>query len=312
MTNLLGTKIVTAGRTFLDIDAYAGCIAYAELLNLKGEKAIAYSSATLNESITRTIRSWGVPFVYEYAPEPGDTFVVIDVSDPEYLDKLIELERVEEVIDHHVGYEAYWRDRIGEKANLEFIGAACTQVYEAWERAGLVDSMSQTSARLLISGILDNTLNFKAGVTTDRDIRAYEVLSSIAQFEGDWTSEYFSECEEYIFADITRAIVNDTKAAPFKSLGVEKFAFGQLVIWDAQRALGEFRGDIEATMNSLSPTWFINIVSIADGESYFFASDDRVKDWARRVVSVEFEDGVARAGRLWLRKEILKQDATLL
>lgn len=29
-------KIVTSGLKFLDIDAYAGCIAYAELLRLKG------------------------------------------------------------------------------------------------------------------------------------------------------------------------------------------------------------------------------------------------------------------------------------
>ena len=41
-------KIVTSGSAYLDIDAYAGCIACAELLNVLGEPAKALSSATAN------------------------------------------------------------------------------------------------------------------------------------------------------------------------------------------------------------------------------------------------------------------------
>lgn len=52
-------KVITSGSSYLDIDAYGGCIAYAELLNLLGYEAKAVSSAKLNESITPTIRSWG-------------------------------------------------------------------------------------------------------------------------------------------------------------------------------------------------------------------------------------------------------------
>ena len=44
--------VVTSGSKYLDIDAYAGCIAYAKLLNLKGIKAKAISSAKQNGSIT--------------------------------------------------------------------------------------------------------------------------------------------------------------------------------------------------------------------------------------------------------------------
>ena len=44
--------IVTSGARYIDIDAYASIIAYANLLNLKGKNAIAYSSSPLNESIT--------------------------------------------------------------------------------------------------------------------------------------------------------------------------------------------------------------------------------------------------------------------
>ena len=43
-------KIVTAGSRYIDIDAYAGCIAYANLLNLKGIQAKAVSTAKISEA----------------------------------------------------------------------------------------------------------------------------------------------------------------------------------------------------------------------------------------------------------------------
>ena len=47
--------VVTSGNKYIDIDAYASCIAYANLLNLKGQKAKAVSSAKPNESIPSSL-----------------------------------------------------------------------------------------------------------------------------------------------------------------------------------------------------------------------------------------------------------------
>jgi len=306
-------KVVTSGLSFLDIDAYAGCVAYAELLNLQGIEAIAYSSANINESVTETIRSWSAPLVTHHEPSSDDSFILIDVSEPEFLEKTVDIERVEEVIDHHVGYEEFWEKRLGLKSNIEFIGAACTQIYESWVKAEMFDQMSEMSARLLISGILDNTLNFKAGVTTDRDHQAYKELMTIAHLPSDWTEQYFQECEESIFFDITEALINDTKIMNFNNLRSDNLAFGQLVIWDAKRAINEYRDTIEAAMHSRSEDWFINVVSISDGQSFFFASNDKVVEWAEKIVDVKFNDSrLARAGKLWLRKEIVKQDLLII
>ena len=304
-------KVVTSGLSFLDIDAYAGCVAYAELLNLQGIEAIAFSSANINDSVTQTIKSWNAPLSFDYIVKPEDSFMLIDVSEPEFLEKHVDIDRVEEVIDHHVGYEKFWEERVGSKSNIEFIGSACTQVYEGWVKAGLFKKMSETSARLLISGILDNTLNFTAGVTTERDRRAYDELLSIANLPSDWTSRYFQECEESIFADISDALINDTKIMTFKNLSSENVAFGQLVIWNANRAIGEYRDIIEETMSKKSQDWFINIVSISDEQSFFIASNEKVIRWAEKILDIKFNDGLALAGKLWLRKEIVKQDASV-
>jgi inorganic pyrophosphatase len=305
-------KVVTAGPSFLDIDAYACSIAYAELLRLKGKDAIAYSSATLNESVSKTIRSWDVSFLTDYTPTSDDTFILVDVSDPDYLDKAVNVSRIEEVIDHHVGFEQFWHDRIGNKADIEFIGAACTQIYEKWLAADLVDSMSKTSARLLISGILDNTLNFKAAVTTDRDRIAYGELLKIANLPENWTAQYFSECQESIFDDIEYALANDTKMMKFNNIKTDAIAFGQLVIWSGERATNEYRTPIEASMTAKSENWLINIVSISEGRSYLLCSNKIVQEWAEKVLDLHFINNIAQANRLWLRKEIFKQDQSYI
>lgn len=301
-------KVVTSGLSFLDIDAYAGCVAYAELLNLQGIEAIAFSSANINESVTQTIRSWNAPLATNYEPSSHDSFILIDVSEPENIEKKADINRVEEVIDHHVGYEKFWEEKIGSRSNIEFIGAACTLVYECWVNAGYFERMSEVSARLLISGILDNTLNFKASVTTGRDHQAYRALLPAANLPAYWTALYFQECEASIFADVTGALTNDTKTMKFKNLDSDGVAFGQLVIWDASRAVNEYRTMIEEVMTLKSQDWFINVVSISVGKSFFLVSNKKVAKWAEQTLRVELRDGLAIAERLWLRKEIVKQD----
>jgi len=305
-------KIVTSGLSFLDIDAYAGCIAYAELLSLKGVPATAFSSAPFNESIPPSIRSRNTPFTTEYTPSAEDTFILIDVSEPDFLEKQVVIERVEEVIDHHVGFEEFWTARLeGDKCTIEFIGAACTLVYEKWLEASLLHEMNLTTAKLLIAGILDNTLNFKAGVTTDRDRTAYRALLEVANVTEGWAAEYFAECESMILADLPEAIRNDSKVMDFKNLEDIKLAFGQLVTWNGAQVARDSFIVIAETLSESSVHWFMNIVSIDEGVSYFLASDDTVSKWAEKVVGVRFEANRAVADRLWLRKEIVKQDLSL-
>lgn len=75
--------------------------------------------------------------------------------------------------------------------------------------------MSVTSAKLLICGILDNTLNFGAKVTTQRDTDAYNALLAQAELPENWTAQYVTECQDAILEDAVSAIHNDTKNTLF-------------------------------------------------------------------------------------------------
>ncbi|MBI1857276.1 DHH family protein [Candidatus Saccharibacteria bacterium] len=302
-------RVVTSGSAYVDIDAYAGAIAYAELLQVQGNEAAAVSTAPLNESISDTVRSWQAPLKTDFSSSDSDTYTLIDVSDPDYFDKVVDPDKVDEVIDHHPGFEQYWQKRIGDKADIEFIGAACTLVYERWKTAGLLGKMSVVSARLLVCGILDNTLNFGAKVTTERDTDAYDALLAQADLPDDWTAQYFTECQEAILSDAVAAIQNDTKTLTFKSFA-EPICFGQLVVWDSNQVLAQHSDVLREALVAVKPEWFMNLISVGEKKSYFVTDNPNVQDWLTKLLGVHFDGSVAVADRLWLRKEVIKQDIT--
>lgn len=300
-------RVVTSGSSYLDIDAYAGCVAYAELLQAQGYEAAAVSTAPLNESISETIRTWDAPLLTDYSPTEHDTFTMIDVSESEYFDTIVDLDRVDEVIDHHPGFEQHWQERIGDSSQIEFIGAACTLVFERWKSANLIGAMSVLSARLLICGILDNTLNFGAQVTTPRDIDAYKTLLAQANLPDDWTAQYFTECQQAILLDTVAAIQNDSKTLSFISYD-QPVCVGQLVVWDGTQVLAEHHSSIKGVLFSIQPDWFMNLISVNERKSYFVSDNTDVKAWLSKLLGVRFDGSVAIADRLWLRKEVIKQD----
>lgn len=291
--------IVTSGKKFLDIDAFAGCIAYAELLKLQGIEAKAVSTAVMNESITRTARELGGDLLTGYAPTDDDTFVIIDVSEPDFLDRVVDPAKIVSVIDHHIGFEAYWQKRQIEDIDIELIGAACTQVYERWKQAGLIDSISPASARLLSLGILDNTLHFTAKVCTQRDIDAYQHLALLGNVPLDWAEHYFQECQESIVTNLSLALENDTKQMDFPGYdGILKV--GQLVVWDANGIVDDVANIVEDRLH------VVNLVSIKDNTSYLLAHDLSIQRFLKDILAVHFEGTKATANRMWLRKEIMK------
>jgi inorganic pyrophosphatase/exopolyphosphatase len=300
-------RIVTSGSEYIDIDAYAGAIAYAELLQAQGIEARAVSTAPLNESISGTVRSWRAPLQTDYEPAGSDTFSVIDVSDSAYFDGIVDYDRVVEVIDHHPGFEKHWQDRLGDGAQIEFIGAACTLIYERWKAAGLLGKMSALSARLLACGILDNTLNFGASVTTPRDVEAYDTLLPQAELPDDWTAQYFTECQQAILREPAEAVRNDAKRLSFQTYA-RPARVGQLTVWDAEEVASENRGVIREVLSDDTPEWFMNLISVREGRSYLLSDNLEVQKWLEGLLGVKFDGDIAVADRLWLRKEIIKQD----
>lgn len=296
-------KIITSGAAYLDIDAYACCIAYAELLNLQGIPAVAVSSAQPNASVSKTVLSWGARFS-AHAPSADDEFVLLDVSDYHHFDPLVLLDQVVEVIDHHPGYEQYWSEKLGPAADIRPIGAAATQVFERWMAADLLRRISQPSAALLATAILDNTLNFTGQMTTPADIHAYDVLARLANLSADWPERYFQECQGAIEADLRIALLADLKRMKPESRLPEVFA--QMTVWDADALIARQRSIISRVMAEQGADWLLNVISIRDRKSCFLADSALSQQKLSRLLALDWQRGTAVQAPAILRKELLK------
>jgi len=125
---------VTSAQGFLDLDRLACIIAYKELLGLEGKHAEALIPEELNSSVTEGIG--GRDFDYKKAPENSSdyTYVIMDVSEPNDVADFVEIEKVIEIYDHHPGYEDFWKEKIGDKAKIEKIGAAATLIWKEFKK----------------------------------------------------------------------------------------------------------------------------------------------------------------------------------
>ncbi|MBE5867335.1 MAG: DHH family protein [Lachnospiraceae bacterium] len=303
--------IITAGSTYLDIDAYACSVAMAELLQLQGIPAIAYSAAPCNYSVCEFLIEKGQILTSLQSQYQAETakYIVVDVSDPEYMKENVPLSQVVEIYDHHVGFEAYWTSRIGEQAHIEFIGAAATLIYREWKRAGLQDQMTRATALLLIAAILDNTLNLTSSNTTAEDRIAFHELCQKANVDHKWCVTYFSQVQENVEADLKNALFNDIKTLRGNAILPPRIA--QLCVWDA-RGILERLPEIRRWFADKDDSWMINIIDLRQHCSYFVCDDHDYQKGMEKIFHIQFQSGVAKSPVSYLRKEIIKKTLTNL
>lgn len=302
--------LITAGATYLDIDAYACMVAMAELLRLRGEAAVAYSLAPCNYSICSSLIKDGQVERHLPCGKPRDSFgyVVVDVSDPKFLESSVPIERVVAIYDHHTGFEDYWHERLGDNSHIEFIGAAATLVYREWKTAELAEQMTKDTAKLLIAAVLDNTLNLTSQNTTAEDRVAFSELCALAGVDDAWCAEYFLEVQENVIADLKNALLGDMKSVRDNPYLPPKLL--QISVFDANGVI-EMLPVIREWLATIADAWMINIIDIKQNCSYFVCDDNYYRNRIEQVFNVHFESGVAKSAVPYLRKEIIKKTTLL-
>lgn len=309
--NTFGDFLITAGSAYLDIDAYACMVAMAELLNLQGIPAFAYSGAPCNYSVCPSLTEKGQiarSFPWDFN-ENEAKYIIVDVSDPEFLKSSVPLEKVVEVYDHHVGFEDYWTSRISEGAHIEFIGAAATLIYREWNRSGLSTQMKKSTAKLLIAAILDNTLNLTSSNTTHEDIEAFRELCTHAGVGEEFRASYFSEVQKSVEADLKNALFGDIKTVRDNPILPPRVA--QLCVWNAQSVLDRL-SEIRGWFAPLGEPWMINLIDLSGDCCYFVCADEQAQKRLEPVFDVRFEAGVAKTAKPYLRKQIIKKTVFLV
>ena len=291
--------VITVGKSYIDIDGYASSIAYRELLKLRGIESKFVSKATLNYSITNTLLE--MPFcIDEYEVKEDDKFIILDISNREFFPEFVEESNIIEIIDHHPGNEEYWKDK--SNVQIEEIGSVATIIYEKYVEYNMLSKMDKGVAKLLMAAILDNTLNFTAKITKQRDIDAYKELEKITG-DYDFASNYFSESENTIVGDLETAITGDIKKQKTNSYLPE--LIGQLTIWNIDKILDK-NSIIRNIMNACSNKWIINVISLKENKSYILCSDNDVRNTLNSIFNTKTFDLMLVLEPAKLRKEIIK------
>ena len=292
--------VITVGKSYVDIDGYASSIAYRELLKLKNIDSVFVSNAFLNYSITDSLKN-SFYSTDNYTISDDDKFIILDLSDKSYFPKFVNENNIVELIDHHPGFEDYWINKLGNKAIIEPIGSVATIIFEKYENDGLLSKMSREVAILLMAAILDNTLNFTANITSNRDKEAYDKLEKLTK-EYNYASVYFSECQKYIEDNLLEAIKNDIKTQNVSDILPDVFA--QLTIWNAKDLLLK-KDYITRIMNGYGNKWMINIISLNDNTSYVLCSNNDVSNTLEQLFNCSNEEDTLLIKPAMLRKEII-------
>lgn len=293
--------IITSGKKYIDIDAYAGIIAYKILLQSLGFEVYAKTTAIENESISELIKRLNFNFD-DIEIRPNDKFVVLDVSNPDFFDTEVILENVIEVIDHHTGYEEYWKNQIQTRDTIEFIGSICTIIFERYIENKKEVLLTPNLCKLLIAGILDNTLNLKSSITTDRDLKAYEALKMIGKIDEEWRYIYFESCYKNLEHNLKECIESDIKIETVNELLPN--VFGQLIVLNKNVIFNNLETMYDTFRNYES--WIFNVISLEDGKSYLFYSA-KSKNNLEQLFQKKSDDGYLILEHFLLRKQIMKK-----
>ena len=298
---------VTSGKRYIDIDAYSAIIAYTHLLKSLGKDVTSISTAKFNESICPVIKDINLSLdtIDKNTTINNAEFIILDVSSPEMFDKIVkDNNKIIEIIDHHTGYESYWKSYSNINLEIEFIGSVCTLIFEKYQKYNKLDLLTPDICKLLLAGILDNTLNLKANITTNRDIEACDNLYKIGKIDKSWADTYFLSCQKLIEKDLETSIKNDVKIKCKDKYLPD--VFGQLLVLNKDSIL-EKEDTLIKIMNSYNESWVFNLVCLDDGKSYIISNDDTTKKQMETLFSKKFKNNILILDHFLLRKEIMKK-----
>lgn len=148
---------------------------------------------------------------------PRYNVILVDHNEPEQSVKGIETANVCEIIDHH-RLNALKTD-LPLFIDAEPLGSTCTIVYQMYLQHGI--RPDRHTAKLLLTGLITDTLILKSPTTTRVDIDSADALAAISGLEVDeFGKQLFSCVEELKTRAPEEAIVSDFKRYKEKNMRI--------------------------------------------------------------------------------------------
>lgn len=296
--------ILITGYVNPDLDAVAGTIAYSEFLNKNGKDSVVGLIGEPHDEAKYILDNYHIKYP-QIIPNADDfdEVILIDASDLIGTEGKITPEKVIEIIDHRKVHEA---DKFpNAKVQIELVGSASTLVAEKFIQNNI--DISKESAILLCGAITSNTLNFKGGVTTDRDRTAFDYLNKIAQLPSDFAKELFKSKSDLSGNKLKERILGDLA---WFNMGNKRVSIAQLEIVGAENLIAERLNEIIEILDNIKNDMkldiiFLNTIELDDCKNYFIANDIETQKIIEKVLNVRFNGTVAERPNLIMRKQIV-------
>lgn len=299
--------IIITGKDFMDIDMVAGVQALYELLTIQGNEVYVEHHGSYSASVTQELQKRISPFP-EKKIEKQDGLIAVDVSSTEYLDKQCgyPLDQFVGIYDHHFESTDYWKEKLGDAAVIEEVGAASTLVVEAIKKEGVWEYITEDTKVLLAAAIVSNSQNFKFSMTSQRDHDVYEVLKEEVNLSYSFAGQYLLSIQDEIGQDVIQAIKNDTKERV--ALGDKTFTIAQLEMWNTSLFISKHKNEVISFLESSeSDIAFFLSASLSEDKTYFLVANKESEKFVSNLMEVSFTDGLALAEKIIIRKEVVKK-----
>lgn len=285
-----------------DIDGVACSIAYAEYLNKNSQDAVGAVFGKPESEALELLerRGLSVQDAESFVDEITDVRLV-DACNLSWISQQIEDDEVSEIIDHREDHFAESFPKAN--AQIELVGAAATLIAEKFYLNNI--EISEDSAALLHTAIVDNSANFQAGITSEKDFKMAEYLE-----ENGARPELSREIIE-IKSDIEGSIEEEIKGDYYyiehnqKRIGVSQIE-GRDSIDKIEKRLNKALKTLEnlKTKDNLDYL-FLTVADLEKGSNLIVTEDKNSKEIVSKALDLDFEDSRAQTEDLLLRKEII-------
>ncbi len=283
-----------------DTDSVVAAIAFAEFETAVGKPCSPAIAGAPNKETAYVLDRFGV-VTPGLLPDEEKKVIVVDVNEPSQLADNVKPEEIAGVLDHH---------KLGGLATaepiyvrIEPLGSTSTLVARMFRAEGF--DIPETIAKLLLAGILSDTLNFNSPTTTDMDKETAEFLNKTAKVDMDSLAKEMFKAK----SDLTGISSEELVKADYKVFDIngKKVGIGVFETVHPVAALERQADLIDAlgkkkTADGLDYI-FLSIIDILGEAAYTITASDEDKALVSKAFDTIEKDGALFSPGIVSRKK---------
>ena len=289
-----------------DLDGVSSMYAYAEYLNKIGILSDYYIKGNPKKEVGIVCDLFKIQLEGEKEIGESQKIVIVDTNNVYEVVNFLNPDNVIEIIDHHAKNNSCDKCK-NAKIQIENLGAVATLIAEKFKNDNI--SISRESAILLYYGIISNSINLKASITSQRDIEM-----------ADWLEKQYNDIIKEKIAEIftLKSKVEDSELRKEMEAEIgfdykgKRMTIAQLEIANIEEFLKQKEFKIIEILNQVKienniDYIFINCVDILNGFNIILTPDEETTQLLSSELGYLFDNNKCKFNKLIQRKDLFHE-----